>query len=149
MNGCLLKEPWVLLALALCISPTAAYGAPISVTFGFTVSEFQPNIFGSPPPPQQDVSGVVTFSYDDTPFAMGGGNVDEVALVIAGHEFRADEVNFVFSNTSDLTFLRIGGGQPAITNDLPFDFSLEFPFSLSRPPLFVTFAPPFTYAAVY
>jgi len=148
MDGRHLRGPWGLLIVALWIGPTSAYGAPITVTFDFTVSEFSANIFGSPPPPQQTVSGVVTLTYDDTPFVQGGDGVDAVSLVIAGHEFAAGEVNFLFQNSSDLTFFRIGGGQPPIVNDLPFDFYLEFPFSLGAPSPFVSFAP-FTYAADY
>jgi MYXO-CTERM domain-containing protein len=30
------------------------------------------------------VSGLVALSYDDTPFTMGGGNVDKVALLGLG-----------------------------------------------------------------
>ena len=73
-----------LLVFALWIGPTLTYGAPISVTIDFAVSEFRPNIFGSPPPPQQEVSGLVALSYDDTTFTMGGGNVDKVALLGLG-----------------------------------------------------------------
>lgn len=73
-----------LLAFALWIGPTPTYGAPIGVTIDFTVSEFRPNTFGSPPPPQQEVSGLVALACDDTPFTMGGGNVDKVALLGLG-----------------------------------------------------------------
>jgi len=72
-----------LLAFATWIGPTLTYGATI-VTIDFTVSEFRPNILGSPPPPKQEVSGLVALSYDDTTFTMGGDNVDKVALLGLG-----------------------------------------------------------------